>query len=106
MHTTVDRGVHGGWDREWWVFDRELSGNCHRGMLDDVRGRFVSNQGDGSALVTMGSLVRWRTVGDRGERWVRGRDAPPTSGRMPALLIKHSCYAAQNFGNPGLTCAD
>ena len=28
-------------------FDRELSGNTHGSILDDVGGGFVSNQGDG-----------------------------------------------------------
>jgi hypothetical protein len=39
--------LHSCWDRIRGSFDRNLSGYGHRLILDDVGGRFVSNQGDG-----------------------------------------------------------
>jgi hypothetical protein len=47
-----------------WSFDRELSGNSHRYILDDIGGGFVSSQGDELSSVMPRAVVRWRTVGE------------------------------------------
>src|ERR1039458_4577300 len=60
-------------------------------------------KGMGAALVTGGRLscgsVRSATEVGTGPRARRPRDRPQDAG----ATYEHSCYAAQNFGNPGLT---
>ena len=109
VHAAVDGGLHGRGDRVRKIFNRILSGNSHRSILDDLSRGFASKQEDGmtESNEEWGG-VRQRTFararfGKRGQERVAvqfglrirpaKREIPSTSLRAGSSLRLKSGYA-------------
>ncbi len=87
VYATVDCGLHGRGDRMWMSLDREVSSHGHEVILDDVGGRFVSNQGDGVVEGNAGQGL-CGGVQLRVNMGLRGRDARATLRLRRAWLAR------------------